>query len=260
MNMQVENQRHQYTLYKEGKSSRMTPQRIRQLEEVGFAWSLHEIRWDEQYDKYCQYIRENGSVSTLPENDPLRTWAQRQRRMFREGGDLDGTVLSPMLRERREKLESIGFIFDIRATTWMEKYELLKEYWRNHGNCLVPSGVPVLGKWVDDQRQRYKKRQSGVKSSLTDERLQLLESIGFEWNAFDAKWAEKMSELRQFVLAHGHCRVPFNYKPNPPLSRWLRHQRRLYKKHEDGQKTPLTEERIASLTEVGFLDGWNRKG
>lgn len=258
----VETQRHQYRLHEEGKPSRLTPDRIRRLEEVGFVWSLHKLRWDEHFDRYCEYVRENGTDATLPENDTLRTWAQKQRKLFKKGGKLElvGTALSPVaLKKRREKLESIGFVLEVRESKWMEKYEMLQEYFRNNGNCLVPHNIPVLGKWVDDQRRQYRKRQSGGKSTLTDERLQLLEAIGFVWNALDAKWEEKYQDLQQFVAHHGNCCVPVNYKPNPSLSIWVRNQYKLHRKHEDGQKTSLTQERIAKLVAVGFLDNWNRR-
>jgi hypothetical protein len=40
---------------------------------------------------------------------------------------------------------------------------------------------PKLGRWVSLQRSQYKDYLSGSKTSLTKERIQLLQDIGFEW-------------------------------------------------------------------------------
>ncbi|KAL7503209.1 hypothetical protein ACHAXN_001030 [Cyclotella atomus] len=37
---------------------------------------------------------------------------------------------------------------------WLAKYEQLKQYKREHGDCLVPHAHSSLGKWVNNQRCR----------------------------------------------------------------------------------------------------------
>ena len=111
---------------------------------------------------------------------------------------------------------------------------------------------------------------------MTDERQQALESLGFVWDSHWAIWEERLNELVAFRDDHGHCNVPANFEGNPPLSIWVKvraishpkHianafvltltfassqcQRRQYKLFRSGQKSNMTEERIAKLDSVGF--------
>ena len=81
-----------------------------------------------------------------------------------------------------------------------------------------------------------------------------MNSIGFEWDALEAKWESNYQDLVIFFTDNGHCRVPTDYKPNKKLGRWARYQRELLAKHMNGEKTTLTESRIAKLLAVGFLN------
>lgn len=80
--------------------------------------------------------------------------------------------------ERRQRLESIGFIWAAREgekgtepgriirnsydDQWDSMFDKLKEYKEKYGNCLVPKRYkenPRLGTWCDTQRVQYKKLQ-----------------------------------------------------------------------------------------------------
>ena len=54
---------------------------------------------------------------------------------------------------------------------------------------------PKLGTWVDTQRRQYKKfQQDPSTSQMTQERIERLESIGFEWNGRSLKTNACLSE------------------------------------------------------------------
>ena len=56
---------------------------------------------------------------------------------------------------------------------WEERFNELKAYRENYGNCNVPQNYEEnkqLGKWVNRQRTQHKKFQKGEKSSMTKER------------------------------------------------------------------------------------------
>lgn len=89
---------------------------------------------------------------------------------------------------KRNGGKSIGF------RGWDMKLEQLKEYKKEHGHCRVPArkkkgendpdhdpDIQKLAKWVEHQRGMYWKRKRGDKTSLSDERVEALEEIGFEW-------------------------------------------------------------------------------
>jgi hypothetical protein len=91
-------------------------------------------------------------------------------------------------QERIEKLESIGFQWRIAkpAIGWDNRYEQLKQYREENGDCNVPQSYPPdkpFGRWVMKQRCQHSLKLRGEKSQLTDEREAKLNAIGFSWVA-----------------------------------------------------------------------------
>lgn len=79
-----------------------------------------------------------------------------------------------------------------RSDRWKTMYEQLKRYRTQHGNSDVPQKEP-LGSWVNKQRMEMKVLLEGKKrSSMTEERRRLLESINF-------KWGEEKGEFSQGI-------------------------------------------------------------
>jgi hypothetical protein len=86
--------------------------------------------------------------------------------------------------ERKEKLDSIGFIWSKKAMTdsqlWEFRFQQLVEYKSQHGDCNVPTQNdqnPQLGSWVGTQRAFRKNGR------LSKERQDKLDAIGFDWKA-----------------------------------------------------------------------------
>ena len=156
---------------------------------------------------------------------------------------------------------------------WNMKFQELCEYRRQHGNCNVPSSYDRgLSKWVKRQRYQYKlKHKKPVEtpatsggdedasttttttSTLTDERQEALERIGFVWHSHESAWEERYEELCTFHNANGHCNVPTLYPENTALPLWLQSQRRQYRLFMKGERSFMTEERIAKLSSIGFI-------
>ena len=62
------------------------------------------------------------------------------------------------------------------------KNEELRLYKRNHGHTNVPSkDESSLGGWVRTQRKTYKLKMEGRYSTMTDERVEALNKLGFDW-------------------------------------------------------------------------------
>ena len=93
---------------------------------------------------------------------------------------------------------------------WDTKFYELVAYKDAHGgSCNVPIGEyaenPQLGTWVDNQRTQYKKfQQDPSTSSMTQERIERLESIAFQWGVtLSAEWDTKFNELVAYKDMHG---------------------------------------------------------
>lgn len=91
-----------------------------------------------------------------------------------------------MTRERREKLEAIGFAWQVRnRPEWEARFQELLEYKKKHGDCKVPQHFKenkALGKWVAKQREQHKLLKKGQHSFLTPYRLEKLNQVGFVWS------------------------------------------------------------------------------
>ena len=87
---------------------------------------------------------------------------------------------------RVRKLESIGFewsaMITASETNWESIFQELQSYKVEHGHCNVPTKSGKLGTWVVTQRDQYRLLKEGKTSYMADERVQKLESIGFQWS------------------------------------------------------------------------------
>ena len=104
------------------------------------------------------------TVSPIPSNEIDENTKKRRRD---SSHDYD-TVESPGPRRFRP----------YQAGQWADKYEELCEYSNKMGHCLVPhtykENLP-LARWVKRQRYQYKLMMEGKPSTMTEERVSLLE-------------------------------------------------------------------------------------
>jgi Helicase associated domain len=138
---------------------------------------------------------------------------------------------------------------------WNTRFRELMNYRQEHGDCLVPHTFnpnPQLARWVKRQRRQYKLMLEGRSSTMSQDRLDILNEINFVWDSHDAAWQEKLNELSQYCKENGNCLVPSNYKINPQLATWVKCQRRQYKLYWIGRPSAMTPERIIRLEQLGF--------
>ena len=182
----------------------------------------------------------------------------------------DYQIVGSKARRWREVLSELkkegpfSFLFKMRKAkmqqerAWNDRYDELVEYKAEHNNCLVPERYPDnLGTWVQTQRRQYRLRNEGKHSHLTEERIKLLEDLGFEWSPKGNSWDDRYDQLVEYKAEHNNCRVPRAYH-NKALGKWVAHQRMQYRLRNEGKHSQLTEERIKLLNEVGFV--WSAKG
>jgi uncharacterized protein CbrC (UPF0167 family) len=141
---------------------------------------------------------------------------------------------------------------------WMERYQDICAYQKEHDHCLVSKKTnPLLAQWVKRQRYQLKLKSEGRHTTLTDERMMALESLGFIWDSNRAVWEERCNELCAFHQVHGHANVPSRHPENPQLAMWVKGQRRHYSLNKNGRRPSISKERTAKLNRLGFV--WNAR-
>jgi hypothetical protein len=92
----------------------------------------------------------------------------------------------------------------------------------------------------------------GKSSTITDERIGLLEACGFVWDSHHEAFQIRLKELAEFKALHGHTAVPAKYTANIQLATWCKCQRRQYRLFQEGRPSNLSPERIRDLERLGF--------
>jgi hypothetical protein len=140
---------------------------------------------------------------------------------------------------------------------WEARFQELLLFRQAHGHLLVPHSFPPnqkLAQWVKRQRHQHKRKNLGHHSTLTDDREARLLDAGFIFDSHRAVWYTRYETLKAFRLANGHCSIPSKFDDGS-LNVWIKHQRRQYLLFKKGEKSTMTEERIAALDSIGF--DWN---
>ena len=99
----IKRQRYQRKLFQRGSPSSLNRDRIKQLDSIGFTWSMHDAKWEEKFQELASSVRLHGHCNMAwldSTNGSLYNWAKRQRRQYHAG---------KMSSCRVERLESLGF-------------------------------------------------------------------------------------------------------------------------------------------------------
>jgi len=251
----VNTQRREYNRLMNHQTSKITQERIRSLEEVGFIFDALEHTWQTMYIALKDYKQQNGNSNVpkkYPENPPLGTWVSTQRTYYKQWMEDSSSIYFP--KHRRDALNKIQFVWDYFDSQWDEQYLEMQKFHNNHGHCLVPfvyESDPALGIWVQTQRKQYAlwKKYGSAATKLTPERKQKLDALEFVWDVRAAQWQERFDELNDFVQMNGHSYVPSKVKP---LGSWVSSQRYQYQLWKYGKPSRLTDERREKLNSIGF--------
>ena len=144
---------------------------------------------------------------------------------------------------------------------WKNRFQQLVAYKLAHGDCNVSKSYKdkSLHAWVRTQREGKKdfdKKKPGCR--MTQERVDALNSIGFQWvvghQPNDAAWEEMFQALMQYKQQHGHTRV--SASDNKQLYKWVLNQRarrRLLEANGDGKAKGMTWARVEKLSAIDFV-------
>jgi superfamily II DNA or RNA helicase len=226
----------------------LAEKRIVLLEEIGFNWSNErdEQRWHQMYDRLKQYHDAHGD-SNVPSawngNRQLGAWVSYQRRLRKNGTIADSHI---------HLLDDLGFRWNIHDRgTWEDRLAEVAAFRARYGHCNIPLNFlenPKLGRFVNQTRSQR------TRGTLSQDRIARLDEIGFNWSQdAEQKWHQLYDRLKQYHDAHGDSNVPYGWKEDPQLARWVTHQR------VRRRKGTVTDEEVQLLDSLGFVwDGRDR--
>jgi hypothetical protein len=157
--------------YQQKRLGRLSPVRVRQLDELGFIWDIRLSVWERHLNELQEFKRRHRhcNVSMLSKADgKLGNWVRFQRRA-RKLGKLSAT--------RIQQLDSLGFTWGSIEDKWKVMFAALAAFQRLWHHCRIPVRSTRLGRWVATQRASYRKGR------LSNERVRQLESLEFQWKA-----------------------------------------------------------------------------
>ncbi len=217
---------------------RLSAERILRLEQAGMTWNPRLSRWDRNYSELADFKNQYGHFNILkihPEKTNLDHWMRTQRTVYKK---------DKLSKERIEKLEAVGFIWDPTDTEWEDSFTALSEFQKKSGHCRVPARYPLnkkLATWVSLLRVAFHEGR------LPEEKIIRLEAIGFDWDPFESSWKESFTKLCSFKDLNGHMNISSTNILTKPLANWASDQRKQYK---DGE---LPTEKILKLEALGFI-------
>lgn len=151
--------------------------------------------WEKKFNELRKWIKKYKRYPTKEENSNLYLWISTQRNLRKN---------SKINKYRKNKLNSINFIWNQHDYNWHKKYKQLsdfkkdKGYWPKQKNKTEPEHT--LAVWMLDTRIKYKKNK------LTEHQLELLNKIGFplknlirrRWETFYGKLTNWLKTYKEF--------------------------------------------------------------
>ena len=246
-------------------SARLTPERKALLDQLGMVWQKPDS-WQHRYELAAAYKAAQGSLELLAqyrteEGIWLGSWLSRQKQLLQKGDkSLSGErvkALKELFRgepERRSGAVRTRARCSVRERNWLNNYRHAKAYAKRRGDLLVPASYVDetgfrLGVWISNLRAARKTRPDSFQ--VTPEHIAMLDEIGMQWDAREAKWQCALRRAGEYRAAHGDLTVPVNYKTEDGfcLGDWIRRMRESYAAHD----ARLTPERVANLSALGMV-------
>lgn len=190
-----------------------------------------EKKWNTRFKQLKRFYEKNNHTNIsarYKKNKSLGTWVVRQR-----------VIKNSLSEDQIEALDSINFVWNPRESSWDKNFNKLKEFKNNHGHTNVPVNYEedlIFGRWVQKQRR--------IKNSLSENKLELLNSLGFIWDGNEYVWYNNFETLNSFILEHK--RMP-NYKENLKLYNWMNQQKIKY------NNLRLDEQKYKLLQNIGVV-------
>ena len=223
---------------------RLNSDQIKELDNLGFVWYVHDHQWQQGIHKLRDYKSENGDMlvpwnyKTL-DGFKLGYWV-KDKRVAKSKGRLNSDQI--------KELDDLGFVWDVYGHQWQQGIHKLRDYKSENGDMLVPQNYKTLdgfklGNWVK------RKRVAKSKGRLNSDQIKELDDLGFVWDVYDHQWQQGIHKLCDYKSENGDMLVPQNYKTLDgfKLGYWVM-DKRVAK-----PKGRLNSDQIKELDDLGFV-------
>ena len=165
-------QRSEYKMLQKGEHSQMTKERIAKLKSIDFVWkapsgqfTANDELWEHRFEELKDYRKKYGNCNVpkiYQDNKQLGTWVYTQRKHFKK---FQNGEHSHITKERRSKLDSIGFVWNIGNGRYQKKRKAendINGVTNNHSTTAAAAAVKFQRRsknCVDDEFDHQNKRQ-----------------------------------------------------------------------------------------------------
>lgn len=215
------------------------------LDKIGMVWELPSP-WLSRFNLVKDYYEKYGNIN-IPQSMVLNgvwigKWISEQKKRLKNGE----------LSEEQSKylnqlpLEDVG----IKDKQWYLIYDDAVSYYKEKGNLKVPSDyIGNSGFRLCDWLVRQ--RRSRNMGELPDEKVKLLDKIGFSWQS-ESVWEEGYRHAKAYYEKNGNLDIPSAYKceDSYALGIWVFNCRKAH----NGMKSPfkISESQAKALESVGI--------
>ncbi|MDC0999086.1 Helicase associated domain protein [Alphaproteobacteria bacterium] len=205
---------------RERKLNRLSQKQINDLDVLGFVWDRFTWAWEEGFTALENFRSQHGHCRVTAtykdaNNFNLGTWVSTQRIQLDEikkNAKRDLRISFSVLKERRRRLDEIGFSWDAAESKWFSGYDELVKFYEREKHCRPPRNY-----YVDESKFRLDSwvlRQRRFKKALNKKQIALLNKIDFDWDPDKTDFEAHCKLLQNFKEREGHCDVPHLHKEN----------------------------------------------
>ena len=257
---------HNMRLYKnrikkgEYSGSILTPARINELDELGFEWSGQQKNFEQWMEQLKAFKKAHGHLRvthTLDENltrlcGHLRDARWKRKPVYTETMTTTAEII--------KALDDLGFEWtNVRESSFEQHVEQLRAFKESHGHlCITHTLDKKLASFCSTMIfARCKPPDYRGTMTMTEERIKVLDDLGFEWTQKQKHtFEQRVEQMRAFKELHGHLRVTSALdKDLAPFCSTMRYARR---SPAPGRRN-ISEEQIKVLDDLGFEWGEKRR-
>ena len=213
---------------------RMPHDRLEMLEAIGFSWNPSLELWDAHFQALNNFKKREGHcrVPISHEENGLKigAWSGNLR-----------TNKAKLGNSRIQLLDSLGFVWDMKADQWETNMAALEKLCRLNKGLKIHSSLVVdglrVGMWLYRQHRNL--------DSLSPQQIRRIKSIEFINESADDIWDLFFEKFKEFVAREGHSIVVRNHiEGGIKLGSWVQRQRQT--------RNSMPKDRANKLKAFGF--------